>query len=278
MRNLALQYPTSTINNPPLPLLIYLTARDQSRGQQALQDIQSDAALRAAKALHSDGGPTTVKYAPLDIASAQSIRDFETFLSREHPEGIDILVNNAGVALDGFDGGIVSKTLGCNYYGTLALTQMLLPSVKEKGRVVNVSSMIGKLNKYSPELTERFKESKIIPDITQLMEEFQDSVDEGTYEKKGWPSSAYGVSKSGLTGITRILGRQIQEGKFESVKDGVLINSCCPGYVKTDLSKMRGRKSPDDGATTPVKLALDDIGTSNGEFWEFGEISRWYSD
>ena len=180
-----------------------------------------------------------------------------------------------GIALDGFDADIVSKTLSCNYYGTLALAQSLLPHIRKDGRVVNVSSMVGKLNKYSPELKQRFKESRIIPDVTQLMEEYQDKVEEGTHTNDGWPSTAYGVSKAGVTGMSRILGRQIVEGKFKGVNDGVLLNCCCPGYVDTDMSKHRGRKTPDQGAATPVKLALGDIGTTSGEFWEHEEVSSW---
>ncbi|KAL9056085.1 MAG: hypothetical protein Q9162_003147 [Coniocarpon cinnabarinum] len=131
--------------------------------------------------------------------------------------------------------------------------------------------MVSKLNKYSPELTERFKSAKIIPDITELMEEFQEKVEQGIHAKDGWPSSAYGVSKSGVTGMSRILGKQIVQGKFKGVKDGVLLNCCCPGYVDTDMSKHNGRKTPDQGAATPVKLALGDIGSTSGEFWEFEE-------
>lgn len=100
VRNLALQYPSSSLNNGPL--VIYLTARDQARGEQALSDIRSDPELTAAKALRQDGGLTDVKYAPLDIADEASRKKFEEFLKEEHPEGIDVLVNNGGIALNGF--------------------------------------------------------------------------------------------------------------------------------------------------------------------------------
>lgn len=100
VRNLALQYPNSAFNNGPL--LIYLTARDQTRGEQALKDIHNDPQLSKAKALRRDGGLTDVKYHQLDISSSSSISNSESFLKTEHPAGIDILVNNAGIALTGF--------------------------------------------------------------------------------------------------------------------------------------------------------------------------------
>lgn len=100
VRNLALQYPSSALNNGPL--LIYLCARDKGRGEDAVKSLDNDAQLKTAKALTKDGGLTTVMYHGLDISKTKSILDFAGFLEREHPEGIDMVVNNAGIAMNGF--------------------------------------------------------------------------------------------------------------------------------------------------------------------------------
>lgn len=100
VRNLALQYPSSTFNNGPL--LIYLTARDQGRGEEAVKSLQNDAQLKKAKALTTDGGLATIKYHGLDISKEKSIIDFAAFLKKEHPDGLDMVVNNAGIAMEGF--------------------------------------------------------------------------------------------------------------------------------------------------------------------------------
>jgi carbonyl reductase 1 len=100
VRQLALQYPKSAFNTGPL--LIYLTARDQSRGEEALKKIHADEQLKKAGALKADGGLAEVRYHQLDISDKQSIDDFAEFLKKEHPPGIDIVVNNAGIAMDGF--------------------------------------------------------------------------------------------------------------------------------------------------------------------------------
>ena len=100
VRNLALQYPSSAFNNGPL--LIYLTARDQGRGEAAVKELQNDGQLKKAMALAQDGGLATIKYHGLDISEEKSIGDFGIFLKKEHPEGIDMVVNNAGIAMDGF--------------------------------------------------------------------------------------------------------------------------------------------------------------------------------
>ncbi|KAF2232502.1 carbonyl reductase [Viridothelium virens] len=273
VRNLALQYPQSSFNNGPF--LIYLTARDKTRGQDALKSIQSDSALKKARALAQDGGLTTVKYQELDIADDQSINSFANFLKKEHPDGIDMLINNAGIAEQGFHPEMVDTTLKINYYGTLHTTLALLPHLRPGGRLVNVSSMAGKLNKYSPTITSRFRAARSVSDITTLMQEFSASVHEGRHTEAGWPSVAYSTSKAGVTGMTRVLAREVSEGKVEGVREGVLVNSCCPGYVKTDMTKGGGAKTPDQGARTPVMLALGELGGKTGEFWEHGEVSQW---
>ncbi len=100
VRNLALQYPSSTFNSGPL--LIYLTARDQSRGEEAVKSLQNDVQLKKARALVGDGGLSEIRYHGLDISKPKSIIDFATFLQEQHPDGIDMVVNNAGIALEGF--------------------------------------------------------------------------------------------------------------------------------------------------------------------------------
>ncbi|KAL8914307.1 MAG: hypothetical protein Q9171_001027 [Xanthocarpia ochracea] len=268
VRNLALQYPSSSFNSGPL--LIYLTARDQGKGEAAVKALQDDPQLKKARALARDGGLASVKYYPLDISKPQSIKDFASFLKEEHSEGIDMVVNNAGIAMDGF-GMLRSGTLQCNYYGTLTATESLLPLIRDGGRLVNVSSMAGHLNsKYSAAIRSAFASSKRVGDVTKLMEDFTAAVKQGNEKEQGWPSAAYAVSKSGITGMTRAIAVQHKQqgGK-------VLVNSCCPGYVSTDMTKNRGRKTVDEGAQTPVLLALGDIGGTTGEFWQHERVIEW---
>ena len=170
------------------------------------------------------------------------------------------------------DASVVQQTLQCNYYGTLQMTQSILPLFKPAttSRLVNVSSMVGKLNKYSPELTAAFRNASSVSQVTSLMQAFQDSVEAGTHNKDGWPSSAYAVSKAGVTGMTKVIAADLTKQGSK-----VLVNSCCPGYVQTDMTKGGGRKTPDQGAQTPVKLALGDVEGRSGEFWEHGDVSQW---
>ena len=271
VRQLALRYPSSTLNNGPL--LIYLTARNEQRGQDALSSLQSDSQLKSAKALSSHGGLSDFKYLPLDIDDQSSIKGFADKLKAEHPDGIDVLVNNAGIAMNGFDADVVKKTLHCNYYGTLDASQQLLPHIKDGGRIVNVASWAGKLGvKYSDEIRQRFLKAKKTEEITALMEEFTNAVEQGEYEGR-WPGAAYAVSKAGVIGMTRTMAQE--------AGDRVTINACCPGYVNTDMTKGRGSKSVDEGAKTPTMLALGELGEDkSGTFWmnEKDVSHRWGGD
>ena len=126
---------------------------------------------------------------------------------------------------------------------------------------MNVSSMSGHLNsKYSAEIRTAFAESRTADDVTKLMESFTRAVGQGKERELGWPSAAYAVSKSGITGMTRAIALE------EKKASGVLVNSCCPGFVSTDMTKNRGAKTVDEGAQTPVLLACGDIKGTAGEF------------
>ena len=268
VRQLALQYPKSSFNTGPL--LIYLTARDKGRGEEALKNIKADAQLQKTKALSSQGGLTEVRYLPLDIDSSESINGFAEYLKKEHPEGIDFLINNAGIAMNGFDSNVVKKTLHCNYYGTLQAMEQLLPHIRDGGRVVNVASQAGQLSsKYSETITKRFRGAKKTDEVTTLMEEFTQAVENNSYTGN-FPGAAYAVSKAGVIGMTRTMAWQNAGNGSKT-----LINVCCPGYVKTDMTRGGGAKTPDEGAQTPVLLALGDIQGSNGDFWKDEKVLSW---
>jgi carbonyl reductase 1 len=100
VRQLALQYPASPLNSGQF--LVYLTARDDARGSEALHQLENDAQLKKARALAADGGLITLKFHNLDIGNAGSIQAFRDYLKTTHPDGIDFVINNAGIAMQGF--------------------------------------------------------------------------------------------------------------------------------------------------------------------------------
>ncbi|KAF1978093.1 carbonyl reductase [Bimuria novae-zelandiae CBS 107.79] len=268
VRQLALQYPKSHLHNGPF--LIYLTARDQGRGETALKNLNEDSQLKQAKALKSDGGESEIKYHQLDITDLKSVQTFAEYLKQTHGDGIDFVINNAGIALNGFDANVVKTTLGCNYYNTMEACHTFLPLLKPTGRLINVASVSGHLNKYSDEVRQRFLSAKTERDITAIMQDFQSAVEAGKEKEAGFPSAAYAVSKAGLIGATKALARAEKEKGSQ-----ISINALCPGWVNTDMTKGKGTKTPDEGAQTPVMLALSDIKGATGEFWQNERPIEW---
>jgi len=270
VRNLALQYPKSPLKSGSF--LIYLTARSSERGSEAVETLRNDPQLKEAKVLAEHGGDTTISFHALDIGQTKSIQELRDFLKSKHPDGIDIVINNAGIAMQGFDANVVKTTLETNYYGTLEATQDFLPLLKDGGRMVNVSSAAGRLNKYSEEIRNAFLQAAKtdVPAVTSLMEKFKTAVKEGKEKEAGFPSAAYAVSKAGETAFTKAIA--MEEAKRGR---GVLVNACCPGYVNTDMTRGGGTKTPDQGAQTPVMLALQDIGGKTGEFWQSEKVTEW---
>ncbi|KAF5744357.1 hypothetical protein HS088_TW08G00960 [Tripterygium wilfordii] len=85
--------------------------------------------------------------------------------------------------------------------------------------------------------------------IDEVLHQFLKDYKEGSVESKGWPSfgSAYILSKAAINAYTRILAK-----KYPTFR----INSVCPGYVKTDINYNTGYLSVEEGAESPVRLAL----------------------
>ena len=74
-----------------------------------------------------------------------------------------------------------------------------------------------------------------------------------------------------LTALTKIHARELAADDREDI----LVNCCCPGWVKTDMSSNTGPLIPDEGAETPVLCALLPSGSPTGEFWKDKKITDW---
>lgn len=58
----------------------------------------------------------------------------------------------------------------------------------------------------------------------------------------------------------------------------ILVNACCPGWVRTDMAGSKAPKSPAEGAETPVFLALLPAGASapHGKFVSDKAVQAWW--
>ncbi|XP_077468840.1 carbonyl reductase [NADPH] 1 [Stigmatopora argus] len=245
---------------------VYLTARDQGRGQEAVASLSAEG--------------LKVHFHQLDIDDVASIAKAAGFFKQKYG-GVDVLVNNAGIAFKAADTSPFSVqaevTLRTNYFATRDMLTHFLPLIKAGGRVVNVSSFVSvrSLNKCGPRLQERFRSPDITEEeLTGLMEDFVALAKEDQHKVQGWPDTAYGVSKIGVTTLSMIHARRLSK---ERPNDKILVNACCPGWVRTDMAGPKATKSPEEGAETPVYLALlpADASEPHGKFVSEKTVQAW---
>lgn len=98
-----------------------------------------------------------------------------------------------------------------------------------------------------------------------MLKEFLKDYKQGYLEIKDWPTSisGYTMSKAALNAYTRKLAKEYPNFR---------INCICPGFVKTDMNHNIGLLSIDEGAESPVKLALLPDDGPSGLFFYRDEV------
>jgi NAD(P)-dependent dehydrogenase (short-subunit alcohol dehydrogenase family) len=85
----------------------------------------------------------------LDVTSTKSIHDLKKYLFELN--SIDVLVNNAGLAVGGFCEELSIEEYRAqfetNFFGVIAVTQMVLPFMRDygRGKIINMSSISGQM-------------------------------------------------------------------------------------------------------------------------------------
>lgn len=224
---------------------VLLAARDMGSGEQAARELKAQG--------------LDVVAVPLDVASPESR---EALARRLEQEGVRLnaLVNNAGVAMDGFNAHVAEVTVATNFFGPLHLTERLRPLLAEHARIVMVSSGVGELSGMPAESRKRFDPPPPKEQLMALMSSFVEDVRGGQHSARGWPSSAYRVSKVGLNALTRLLAEELKPAHL-------LINAVCPGWVRTRMGGSSAPRGVEEGADTIVWAAtLPPSGPTGGFF------------
>ncbi|GAU29243.1 hypothetical protein TSUD_362330 [Trifolium subterraneum] len=244
-------------------VMVVLTARNEKRGLEAVEKLK-DLGLSDFVVFHQ-----------LDVTDPTSVTSLAEFMKTQFGK-LDILVNNAGVA-----GGILNREnllrrkrgeisdwniivvqnyelakecVETNFIGAKRVTEALLPllQLSTSPRIVNVSSRCGQL-KYMPndKAREVFEDIKSLTNqkLDEVLREFLKDYKEEALETKNWPTflSGYTMAKTALNSYTRLLAMKLPHFR---------INCICPDFVKTDINANTGILSVDEGAESPVKLAL----------------------
>lgn len=223
---------------------VVLTARDEASGRAAADALGAE-------------------FLPLDVADSSSATALATALRERHPDGLDALVCNAGIAMDGFDAHVARTTIDINFFGVLRTVDALLSQLRPRARLVLVSSGSGDRGKLSSTL----RAAVSAPDLTRerlaaLMNRFVADVQAGRHTAAGWPTSAYAVSKIGVTALTHVLARELA-GDPRNLK----INAVCPGWVRTDMGGPHADRDVEQGAAGIVwATTLPPEGPTGGFF------------
>ncbi|MCP5158116.1 MAG: SDR family oxidoreductase [Gammaproteobacteria bacterium] len=187
-----------------------------------------------------------VLFQPLDVTSESSVAELGAFIHSRCGR-VDILINNAGVFLD---------IHGTEDTGSASVFNASLETL----------TTTLKTNLYGPlllaqELTPLMKQQHYgrIVNVSSGMGQLSDM--EGK-------SPAYRISKTALNALTRILAAETQGYN-------ILVNSVCPGWVRTDMGGAGAERTVEQGASGIVWAAtLPDDGP-NGGFFRDGQPIPW---
>lgn len=123
---------------------LVLCGRDATRLQQVVQELTATSASAKQKQTHT---PSTVTF---DLADRHTVDRAAEEILKCYGH-VDVLINNAGIS---FRGNILDTSVSVqrdvmetNYFGPIALTQALLPSMvgRRSGHIVAISSVQGKI-------------------------------------------------------------------------------------------------------------------------------------
>lgn len=168
----------------------------------------------------------------LDVTDAESIDRCIAAVGDEFGR-LDVLVNNAGVTGGGWSTSAVDIDLD-------EVRETLETNLFGAWRLTQAALPLMRRNGYGR-----------IVNISSGMGQLSDM---------GGHSPSYRVSKTGLNALTRMLTAELGE-------ENILVNSVCPGWVRTDMGGANARRSVEEGAETPVWLAtLPDDGPRGGFF------------
>ena len=187
-----------------------------------------------------------VHFLPLDVSSASSIQKFGRQLAKEFGR-CDILVNNAGVFVDR---GVAGAE---NFTGIF------------QAKVDDIRTTM-ETNVYGPLL--------LCQTLIPLMKKnnygriVNMSSGMGQLAEMGGGYTAYRLSKVSLNALTRIFHAEL-------TGTNILMNSMCPGWVKTEMGGPNATRSVEQGADTAVWLATLPDKAASGKFFRDRKEILW---
>ena len=173
----------------------------------------------AQKKLEKEG--LDVLHHQLDVANPASVAALAGYIESEYAR-VDVLVNNAGISVD-------------------KRSTSVLREKEETFRVTLETNFYGPLRMCQAlvPLMQKNHYGRVVNLSSGL----------GQLDDMGDGTPAYRVSKTALNALTRMVAKAV-EG------DNILVNSMCPGWVRTDMGGAGAPRTVEQGAETAVWLAM----------------------
>jgi NAD(P)-dependent dehydrogenase (short-subunit alcohol dehydrogenase family) len=181
-----------------------------------------------------------IEFYQLDVTDTSGIQRLGGFLDRKYGAA-DILINNAGIMADPKG----TRMLGVQL-------QIIRTTME-----TNVYGPLTLCRELIPLM--RKKNYGRIVNISSGL---------GQLSEMGGGMPAYRMSKTALNALTRTLAAELKG-------TNILVNSMCPGWVKTDMGGPNAVKSLAEGADTAVWLATLPDGGASGGFYRDRKAISW---
>lgn len=213
---------------------VILSSRNSAQGLSAQQQLKDE--------------HLKVEYTQLDVTQQEGVDATYQFVTKIFGR-LDILVNNAGALLDP-----PRHPPDFNDQASVSLFQSNLDVIRNSMET-NTYGAIRLIQKFVP-LMKKNGYGRIV-NISSGMGQLAEM-------NGGWPG--YRLSKTALNAITRIAADELQG-------TNILVNSICPGWVKTNMGGPDAELSVQEAATSIVWAAtLEDGDPSGGFFRECNKI------
>ena len=173
-----------------------------------------------------------VVFHPLDVDSDDSVAALAAYVEKEQGR-VDVLINNAGIMIDP------------SGHGVLDTSQAIFRKTLE----TNFFGALRMCQAIVP-IMQHGHYGRIVNLSSGL----------GQLDQMGDGTAAYRASKTALNALTRMVATAVKE-------DDILVNSMCPGWVRTDMGGPNAARAVEVGAETAIWLAmLPHDGPSGGFF------------
>ncbi|MGI2906343.1 SDR family oxidoreductase [Tolypothrix sp. VBCCA 56010] len=182
-----------------------------------------------------------VTFHPLDVTSDESSQKLAEFISQQFGK-LDVLVNNAGIYIDEVGNNSVFDAKIDTVQQTIA---------------TNVYGVLRVTQALIP-LMKKQNYGRIV-NVSSGMGQLHDM---------GGGYTGYRLSKAAVNALTRIFASELQG-------TNILVNSVCPGWVKTDMGGANATRTPEQGVDTIVWLATHADGGATGGFFRDRKPIDW---